>query len=47
MLGVTSKTYQQETGFKILQETLKQGMGGMDSLPSSGPACGTATIKDP
>lgn len=28
MLTIISKAYQQETGFKILQETLKKGMGG-------------------
>lgn len=27
MLDIFSKTYQQETGFKTLQKTLKKGMG--------------------
>lgn len=28
MLAIISKTYRQETGFQILQETLEKGMGG-------------------
>lgn len=47
MLAIISKAKQQETGFKMLQETLKKGIGGgVDSLPSSGPTHGITIIKD-
>lgn len=46
MLAIISKTYQQETGVKVLQETLKKGMAGWIHPPSSGQDCGIAVIKD-